>query len=619
MCGLAGYLGPGVYPDDVLIRMTKRLGHRGPDDERYWRDGPVALGHRRLSVIDVEGSPQPMSTPDGALTCVFNGEIYNFAAVRRSLQARGHVFRTNGDTEVLLYAYREYGLGMLQHLQGMFVFALWDRPTQRLLIARDHLGVKPLYYHWDGKMLVFGSELKALIEHPAVPRELDLDALGLYLESQYIPSPKSIYRHVRKLEPGHTLAVERGKLSLQRYWRPDYAEKFAFGEAEALERLEAELRRSVQSMLVSDVPLGSFLSGGIDSSLVSALMVDIAGRPIDTFTLGFHGETAVSEHSHAELVSRHIRSTNHVLMLEPSELLTAFHQWVDAFDEPFADPAALPTMFLARLTRKHVTVVLTGEGADEVFSGYGNYRKRVSEERISGVLGARLSPLRYLVRLLPPRARKDRLLKAIGEPRSRRYVTIPMVFDGALQPGLFSERFLAAQQTSMADYAERFFDECNSPDYIDKLMYIDARLWLPDDLLTKVDRATMAYSLEARVPYLDHRFFEFCARLDPALKQRGRTGKYLLKKLAEKLLPPEIVHRPKQGFFPPLAEWFGGLLREETRAAVWGLEKRGLFRAGALQELLGEHYGGKRNHSGRLWALLVLEKWFQRYAPGFSL
>jgi asparagine synthase (glutamine-hydrolysing) len=348
-------------------------------------------------------------------------------------------------------------------------------------------------------------------------------------------------------------------------------------------------------------------------------MVDIAGRPIDTFTLGFHGETAVSEHSHAELVSRHIRSTSHVLMLEPSELLSAFHQWVDAFDEPFADPAALPTMFLARLTRKHVTVVLTGEGADEVFSGYGNYSKRVKEERISGVLGARLSPLRYLVRLLPPRARKDRLLKAIGEPLSRRYVTIPMVFDGALQPGLFSERFLAAQQTRMADYAERFFDECNSPEYIDKLMYIDARLWLPDDLLTKVDRATMAYSLEARVPYLDHRFFEFCARLDPALKQRGRTGKYLLKKLAEKLLPPQIVHRPKQGFFPPLAEWFGGLLKDETRAALSGLDKRGLFRAGVLEQLSHEHYAGKRGHAGRLWALLVLEKWFQRYAPGFSL
>jgi asparagine synthase (glutamine-hydrolysing) len=348
-------------------------------------------------------------------------------------------------------------------------------------------------------------------------------------------------------------------------------------------------------------------------------MAQVAGRPIDTFTLGFHGETAASEHSHAALVSRHIGARHHVLMLEPGDMLAALEQWTDAFDEPFADPAALPTMLLAKLTRQHVTVVLTGEGADEVFSGYGNYRKRVQEERITGILGARLSPLRYVARALPARARKDRLLKAIGEPLARRYVTIPMVFDPALHTGLLSDRFLAARETSMANYAERFFDECNSPEYIDKLMYIDARLWLPDDLLTKVDRATMAYSLEARVPYLDHRFFEFCARLDPALKQRGRTGKYLLKKLGEKLLPREIVHRPKQGFFPPLTEWFAGRLKKEAQAALASLDRRGLFRAGALQALSQEHYAGRRNHSGRLWALFVLESWLRRYAADFSL
>jgi asparagine synthase (glutamine-hydrolysing) len=619
MCGLAGYLGRSAASDDVLQRMTRALEHRGPDDEGYYRDGPLALGFRRLSIIDVAGSPQPMRTPDGDLACVFNGEIYNFAALRRELQARGHVFRTNGDTETLLYAYREYGERMLEHLQGMFAFALWDRRAQRLLIARDHLGVKPLYYHWDGATLVFGSELKALLPHPALGRELDLDALGLYLERQFIPSPATVYRNVRKLEPGHRLLVEGGKLSIERYWLPDYSQKLELGEDEALARLEAELRRSVQSMLVADVPLGSFLSGGVDSSLVSALMVDIAKRPIDTFTLGFRGETAVSEHTHAERVSRHIGSTNHVLMLDPADLLSAIDGWVEAFDEPFADPAALPTMCLARLTRKHVTVVLTGEGADEVFSGYGNYRKRVKEELITGPLGGRTSPLRFLLRALPARARKDRLLKAIGEPLGRRYVTIPMVFDPALRTELYSERFRAAQRTSMADYAERFFHECNSAHYIDKLMYIDARLWLPDDLLTKVDRATMAHSLEARVPYLDHRFFEFCARLDPALKQRGRTGKYLLKKLALKLLPPEIVERPKQGFFPPLTEWFAGALKGETHSAMERLNGRGLFRQGALQGLLAEHYSGKRSHSGRLWALLVLERWFQRYTPEFAL
>jgi len=619
MCGLAGYLGPVASAEGALERMTARLAHRGPDDERFYRAAPVALGFRRLSIIDLAGSPQPMSTPDGEITCVFNGEIYNFSALRRSLAARGHAFRTNGDTEVLLYAWREHGERMLEHLQGMFAFAIWDARAKRLFLARDHLGVKPLYYHWDGKSLVFGSELKALIEHPAVRRDIDLDALGLYLESQYIPSPKTIYRSVRKLEPGHALAVQDGALSVRQYWKPDYSAKFEFSETEALSRVESELRRSVQSMLVSDVPLGSFLSGGVDSSVVSALMADIAKRPIDTFTLGFHGETAVSEHSHAELVSRHIGAKHHVLMLQQGDMLQALAQWTEAFDEPFADPAALPTMMLAKLTRQHVTVVLTGEGADEVFSGYGNYATRVREERISRILGARVSPLRYLVRALPARARKDRLLRAIGEPRSRRYGTSPMVFDSALHGGLLSDRFLTVCKTRMADYAERFFEECNSAEYIEKLMYIDARLWLPDDLLTKVDRATMAYSLEARVPYLDHRFFEFCARLDPALKQRGRTGKYLLKRLAEKLLPAEIVHRPKQGFFPPLTEWFAGRLKAEAQSALARLDRRGLFRAGAIPRLMGEHYGGKRGHSNRLWALFVLEKWFGRYASEFSL
>jgi asparagine synthase (glutamine-hydrolysing) len=616
VCGIAGYLSPGQYGDEVLVTMASRLAHRGPDAEGYFRDGPVALGHRRLSIIDLAGSPQPMSTPDGALTIVFNGEIYNFRELRATLGARGHVFRTVGDTETLLFAYREYGPRMLAHLQGMFAFALWDRPARRLFIARDHLGVKPLYYQWDGRTLVFASELKSVIAHPAVSREPDLEAIGLYLEAQYIPAPKSIYRQVRKLEAGHSLLVEDGKISITRYWLPDYSRKLEMSEDEALARLEAELRRSVESMLVADVPLGSFLSGGVDSSVVSALMVDLARRPIDTFTLGFEGETAVSEHAHAERVARHIGSKNHVLMLAPGALLSAFAEWVEVFDEPFADPAALPTLLLARLTRKHVTVVLTGEGADEVFSGYGNYPKRVREERVTGVLGARYSPLRPLVRALPARLRKDRMIKAIGEPRARRYTTIPQVFDPALRAELYTPGFRAALASRMADYAERFYAECNSSEYLDRIMYVDARLWLPDDLLTKVDRATMASSLEARVPYLDHRFFEFCARLDPKLKQRGRTGKYLLKRLAEKLLPREVVHRAKQGFMPPLAEWFRGALKGEAQAAFSHLERRGLIQPQALARLIG---AARPSDAGRLWALLVLERWFERYAPQFAL
>src|SRR6267378_402388 len=416
MCGLAGYLSPTRFADDVLVGMTTRLAHRGPDADGYYRDGPVALGHRRLSVIDIAGSPQPMSTPDGELTIIFNGEIYNFRELRAALAARGHRLRTAGDTEALLYAYREYGPRMLEHLQGMFAFALWDRAAQRLFIARDHLGVKPLYYQWDGTTLVFASELKGLIAHPAVSREPDLEAIGLYLESQYIPAPKSIYRDVRKLEAGHALVVESGKLAISRYWVPDYSRKLEVDEGEALARLEAELRRSVESMLVADVPLGSFLSGGVDSSVVSALMVDIARRPIDTFTLGFEGESAVSEHAHAERVARHIGAASHVLMLAPSALLSCLEDWVQVFDEPFADPAALPTLLLARLTRKHVTVVLTGEGADEVFAGYGNYRTCLRACARTGY--SRRSASRASAATSPSRRSSTRACAASCTPRS---------------------------------------------------------------------------------------------------------------------------------------------------------------------------------------------------------
>lgn len=621
MCGISGYWSPARLPDNVIVDMNSTLRHRGPDAEGYFRDGAVVLGHRRLSVVDLAASRQPMSTPDGKLTVVFNGEIYNFPALRRQLAEMGHVFHTHGDTETLLYAYRAWGTGMLAHLQGMFAFAIWDKPAQRLFLARDHVGVKPLYYAWDEKSLAFASELKAVLQFPGIAQEINLDALGNFLECQYIPGTDCIYKAVKKLPPAHAMLLEGGKLRTWKYWTPDYSAKLDLSEEEAVAALEKELRHSISGMLMADVPLGCFLSGGIDSSLVAALMTDITGRPVETFNLGFHGNVAGSEHRQAELVAKHIGSHHHPLMINPENVLDSLSDWVDIFDEPFGDQAALPTMLLSRLSRQEVTVVLTGEGADEVFAGYSNYSKRLQEERISRILGSAYSPLRHVAPFLPALLRKERLVRAIGEPLERRYVTIPNVFDRSLQPQLFSPAFLAAQKSSVADHAARAFHECNSAHYIEKLMYIDSRLWLPDDLLTKIDRATMAYSLEARVPYLDHRFLEFCARLDPGYKQRGLTRKYLLKRLADKYLPREIVHRTKQGFVMPLSEWLAGNLKDATLEALSadGLGRRGLFRPGALEKLTRQHYSGGKNHSGRLWALFVLEQWFSRHAPNFTL
>ncbi len=623
MCGIAGYVSDTTFEPAVLAAMTRSIVHRGPDADGCYSSGPAHLGHRRLSVIDIAGSSQPMSSADGDITVVFNGEIYNYRALRDELALAGWAFRTAGDTEVLLAGWRAWGERVLLRLRGMFAFALWDARAQTLFVARDHLGVKPLHYAWDGATLVFGSELKAVLAHPAVGAAIDLAALRLYLECQFIPAPYSVLRGVRKLPPAHLLTLRGNALEIRRYWRPDYSDKLQLSDAEAEDALDRELRTSVQGMLVADVPLGAFVSGGIDSGLIAALMTDLTGGPIDTFNLGFEGGVAISEHREAARVARHLGSRHHALMLSPDHVLDAFDRWIDVFDEPFADQAALPTMLLSEFARRDVTVVLTGEGADEVFGGYSNYRKRLREERLTRWLAHRGSPLPVLVKALPVAARKDRLLRSLTEPLARRYRTIPNVFDVLLHPSLLTPQFLAATQEApdVGDLAAAFYAEANSGHYLDRLLHVDTSLWLPDDLLTKVDRATMTHSLEARVPYLDHRFVEFCARLDPALKIRGTTHKLLLKRVAGRYLPPEIVHRGKQGFVMPLTEWLAGRLSGalDEHLGPGGLARRGLFREGALPRLSAEHRLGRRNHAGRLWSLLILERWFRRYAPDWSL
>ena len=621
MCGISGFWTRRHFAADVLPAMTRLLAHRGPDAEGFFERGPVHLGHRRLAVIDPAGSHQPLLSADGKIALVFNGEIYNFRALRAELQERGCRFATAGDSEVLLHAWRIYGPAMLEKLRGMFAFALWDEDKQSLFLARDHIGVKPLHYAWDGTTLVFASEIKAVRVHPAVSRDIDVGALGLYLECQFIPAPGTIYRAIRKLEAAHAILLENGVLKQWRYWSPDYRHKQTLSDDEAVAALDRELRASVEAMLVADVPLGAFVSGGVDSSLIAAIMTSLRQQPVETFNLGFLGDVAGSEHRQAEQVARHIGARHHALMIAPADVLTAYDEWIDVFDEPFGDQAALPTLLLAKLTRRHVTVTLTGEGADEVFGGYSNYWKRVRDERLTGILGHRLSPLPWLLRRLPAQLRKDRLLRALSEPLNRRYRTIPNVFDASSHQALFHPRFFGQLDADLGDYAARHFDECNATNYVDKLMHVDSSLWLPDDLLVKVDRATMRHSLEARVPYLDHRFVEFCATLDPALKVRGRTGKWLLKRVAEKYLPHDIVHRGKQGFVMPLSEWIAGALKGEIERTLdaQALGRRGLFRPQALQRLLAEHQRGRRNHAGRLWALMALERWFVRHEPDFRL
>jgi asparagine synthase (glutamine-hydrolysing) len=623
MCGIAGLWASGGPDRDALARMTDALAHRGPDADGAFVDGPVALGHRRLSVIDLAGSPQPMTSVDGRATIVFNGEIYNFRELREELRALGQRFATDGDTEVILAGWRAWGDGVLSRLSGMFAFALWDRDARTLLLARDHLGVKPLHYRLDARGgLAFASELKALAHAPGFAREVDLDAIGLYLEAQYVPAPRTVWRGVAKLPAAHAMRIDAdGRASVWRYWSPTWTPKPALSDDEAVDALERELSRSVASMLVADVPLGAFLSGGIDSSLVAALMTRAANRPIDAFTIGFEGDAQGSEHEHAAAVARHLGARHHVLMLAPDAILQALDGWTDVFDEPFGDQAALPTLLLAGFARQRVTVALTGEGADEAFAGYGNYGRRLAEERITGPLGHAASPLPWLVRALPARLRKERLLRGIAEPLARRYQGISVQFDPGMRARLVSPALRARLAESLGDHVARAFDECGSPEYLDRLLHVDQRLWLADDLLVKVDRATMAHSLEARVPYLDHAFVEFCARLPARMKLRDGQTKWLLKRLALRHLPESVVHRRKQGFVMPVAAWLNGPLAAELNAALSarGLDGRGLFAPGALARLSGEHRAGRRNHGFRLWTLMMLERWFARWAPDFRL
>jgi asparagine synthase (glutamine-hydrolysing) len=620
MCGFVGWVDPKPQTREVLERMTTRISHRGPDAFGYHCNGPIALGHRRLAIIDLEASVQPMRSLDGRYVLGYNGELYNFRELRRELESLGRSFRTVGDTEVLLQALIEWGESAIPRLQGMFAFALWDSAEESLLLARDHLGVKPLHVFWDGNRLLFASEIKALLEHPAVSREIDPNAIGLYLECQYIPAPFTIYRQIRKLPPAHLLSFKKGHLEQFRYWTPTYLPKFDFDEETALERLEVELRRSVASMLISDVPLGVFVSGGLDSSLIAALM-QAEGRSPKIFHLGFENPLH-SEHEHAARVASFLGVEHHPLIVHANDMIEVLDHWVEVFDEPFGDQAALPTLLLSQLTQSHVKVVLTGEGADEVFAGYSNYAKRLKEAPLSARLRSKYSPVPYLYPFLPAQLRKNRVVKAAGRPLSRRYTTIPNLFDRELHPSILSRELHAAQGVGLETLAEPHYFSCDSNEYLDRMLHIDANLWLADDLLTKVDRATMAYSIEARVPYLDHHLVEFAARLPSHFKMRGSDGKYLLKQLAGKgFLPPEIISRPKRGFVVPLREWMGKELRpmlDETLSPA-GLLGRNIFRPGVVERLRREEKSQRRLHATRIWSLLALELWFRRYAPDYRV
>lgn len=616
MCGIAGMLAePGRLADSRLLRaMTGILAHRGPDGDGHHEDGRVGLGHRRLSIIDLATGEQPMSNDDASVWITFNGEIYNYRELRRELESRGYRFRTASDTEVIIKAYEAFGPDCVGHLRGMFAFALWDARRRRLFLARDRAGIKPLVYAWNGRRLLFASELKALLQDPDLARELDSEALRDYLTFLYIPSPKTIFRGIRKLPPASYLLLDAdgGEPVIRRYWQLEFRPEAGRGEAEWIEGLRAQLADAVQSHLVSDVPIGAFLSGGVDSGSVVALMARAAQGPVRTFSIGFEDE-AFDEVGYARQVAQRYHTDHYEFVVKP-DALEALPRLAWQFDEPFADSSALPTYYVSKITREHVTVGLSGDGGDENFAGYTRYARALALHRgLDRWPGRLVRPFLALGgRLLPSGARGQGYLALLGaDPVDRYYQIMTGGRIGALRgllgadvrdsvmPGLGPDRFRAHAGAAAAH------------DYVAALQRIDIETYLPEDILTKVDRTSMLVSLEARVPLLDHVLMEYVATMPTALKLSDAGGKAIFKHAMADALPHDVLHRPKMGFGVPLARWFRAELGDHAREVLLDsrTRRRGLLDTDAVARLLEEHRSGHRDRATLLWAVLCLEEW----------
>ncbi len=623
MCGIAGifHLSTPKPVDPARIeRMCAAMPHRGPDGQGVWTAPGVGLGHVRLSIIDLAGSPQPMASSDGRAMLVFNGEIYNYRELREELRGAGFEFRTDGDSEVILAAWQRWGADCLPRLHGMFAFAIYDLTQRTLFLARDRLGVKPLFYAplSDGS-LAFASELKALAAHPLLRREVDPLAVEDYLAWGYVPDHRSILAGVHKLPAGHSLLLRHDAPlpSPRQWWDVSFAERRQGRAADLEAELLHLLRQAVSSRMVADVPLGAFLSGGVDSSAVVALMAEASAAPVKTCSIGFD-EAALDETGYARTVAERFRTDHRSRQVGSGDFVH-----VDAlaamFDEPFADASALPTWRVCQLARETVTVALSGDGADEAFAGYRRHRFQHGEDRVRALLPAALrGPVLGGLGAIYPKAdwapqplrAKTTLLSLAGSSEAG-YARAVGVSPPELRQTLYSPDFLALRGDYRAEQPwEDLMRRAPARSGLDRAQYADLKFWLPGDILTKVDRTSMAVSLEAREPLLDHRLIEFAASLPEHLRLRRGEGKWLLKKTMQRYLPDDILYRPKQGFVTPIAAWFRGPLAEEARAIARGttLARTGWFDQQAVARIAEEHIGGRRDHGRLLWQLLMLDQ-----------
>ena len=619
MCGIAGKFvfqqGQRVSVS-LLKQMCDTLVHRGPDDEGYYLDGPIGLGHRRLSIIDLEAGRQPISNEDENVWVVFNGEIYNYLELRNDLISRNHTFRTQTDTEVLVHLYEERGEDFVSALRGMFAFALWDKRRQTLVLARDRVGKKPLFYSVQpGHGVIFGSEIKAILKDPDVKRHVNLEALDAMLSLLYVPSPLSIFEEIYRLPAGHILVVTSDKVTLKQYWDLTFHPQEGRSDRDYEDEFENILSEAVKIRLRSDVPLGAFLSGGVDSTSVVAAMAMHSERPIVTCSVGFD-DLEHNELAHARAVAEHLRCDHHEYLISPA-IRDLVPSLVRYFDEPFSDSSAIPSYYVSKIARQHVTVALSGDGGDEVFAGYSRHYLEGLEHRLRRILGA-FGPGLATIADYAPRIKGRQTLRRLGmtPDAACAHKHCGFLFESELKNRLYSQDL--RRECRDFDPAERFrsyYNQCTAADPLNKALYVDIKTYLCDDILVKVDRMSMAHALEVRAPLLDHKLLEFAARLPASLKLRGRTSKVLLKRFLKGRVPADVITRRKHGFTMPLARWLRRELREVVEDTLLSPRavQRGFFSPPFVRRLWMQHLSAEADYAHELWILTMFELWHREY------
>lgn len=626
MCGIVGFVnGENARGAnrEILEKMNRCIVHRGPDEDGFFVKENVALAMRRLAIIDLKGGQQPIFNEDRTKAIVFNGEIYNFQQLKKDLEERGHKFYTNCDTEVIVHLYDEYGADCVRHLRGMFAFAIWDETDKSLFIARDRVGKKPLLYsHKPNGDLIFGSEFTALLSHPDISREVDFDAIDSYLSYLCVPAPQTAFKEIRKLEPAHWLRWKDGKIETQRYWLPDFSKKIKISEEEAIEETTRIVREATKMRMIAEVPLGAFLSGGVDSSIVVALMAQESEKPVKTFSIGFE-EQDFSELKYAKTVANHVGAEYNEFIVKPNAL-EILPELVEHYGEPYADSSAIPTYYVSKETRNFVTVALNGDGGDESFAGYERHAAMKIAELYHRVPSfARKLLVEKPIGLIPTSELKKsrvrdakRFLQAASLPKTERYFRWMSTFNRDAKKDIYTKEFsekVSAQNAS--SFLDQWFAKANGLGILDATLLTDQMTYLPNDLLVKVDIASMAVSLEARSPLLDHKVIEFAASLPENLKMKGFETKSLLKKVAARLVPREVIYRRKMGFGVPIGNWFRGEMKGFVRDILLSEKslKRGIIKPEMLEKYVGEHTNAEKDHTFQIWTLLMLELWFQKF------